>query len=135
MLDDRPILKDRLTATAVFTGIAIGAVAGFEMVIGGGFDFLLPAAAATPAPAAQIEYLNVDVASYEGDGQAWPVASYYAPEQAPNDAGVEDLAGAGQDALRADPIPTEYEVREEIAELYEPAPPDDASASESASPW
>lgn len=36
-------LKDRLRAFAVFAGIGVGAVAGFEMVIGGGFDPLTPA--------------------------------------------------------------------------------------------
>jgi hypothetical protein len=42
MLDDRPILKDRLMALGTFSGIAVAAVAGFEMVIGGGMDFLMP---------------------------------------------------------------------------------------------
>lgn len=42
MLDDRPILKDRLLALATFSGIAIAAVSGVEMVIGGGFDFVMP---------------------------------------------------------------------------------------------
>lgn len=37
-----PVLKDRLLALGTFSGIAIAAVAGVEMVIGGGFDFLLP---------------------------------------------------------------------------------------------
>lgn len=36
-------LKDRLRAFAVFAGIGVGAVAGFEMIIGGGFDPLTPA--------------------------------------------------------------------------------------------
>jgi hypothetical protein len=38
-----PTLRDRLKAFAVFTGIAIGGVAGVEMVIGGGFDTITPA--------------------------------------------------------------------------------------------
>jgi hypothetical protein len=43
MLDAmNPVLKDRLLALGTFSGIAIAAVAGVEMVIGGGFDFLLP---------------------------------------------------------------------------------------------
>lgn len=37
-----PVLKDRLLALGTFSGIAIAAVAGVEMVIGGGFDFVLP---------------------------------------------------------------------------------------------
>jgi hypothetical protein len=42
MLDAHPVLKDRLYAAATFSGIAIAAVAGFDMVISGGFDFLTP---------------------------------------------------------------------------------------------
>jgi hypothetical protein len=42
MLKNNPVLKDRLKALGAFSGIAIAAVAGFELVIGGGFDFLLP---------------------------------------------------------------------------------------------
>jgi len=42
VLDNHPVLKDRLKACGVFSGIAIGAVAGFEMVITGGFDFITP---------------------------------------------------------------------------------------------
>jgi hypothetical protein len=37
-----PVLRDRLNALAVFTGIALGGVSGVEMVIGGGFDTLTP---------------------------------------------------------------------------------------------
>jgi hypothetical protein len=37
-----PGLKDRLQALGAFTGIALGAVAGVEMVIGAGFDPLMP---------------------------------------------------------------------------------------------
>lgn len=42
MLDNHPVLKDRLLALGTFSGIAVAAVAGFEMVIGGGMDFLMP---------------------------------------------------------------------------------------------
>lgn len=51
-------LKERGRAGAVFLGIALGAVAGFEMIIGGGFDPITPSimygetAAPTPQPAA-----------------------------------------------------------------------------------
>jgi len=40
--DMHPGLKDRLQALCAFSGIALGAVAGFEMVIGAGFDPLMP---------------------------------------------------------------------------------------------
>jgi hypothetical protein len=42
MLKTHPGLKDRLEALAAFTGIALGAVAGVELVIGAGFDPLMP---------------------------------------------------------------------------------------------
>ena len=41
-LADRPVLKDRLFACAVFGGIAVGAVSGVNMVVTGGFDFITP---------------------------------------------------------------------------------------------
>lgn len=41
-LQHRPILRDRLSALAVFTGIALGGVSGIEMVIGAGFDPITP---------------------------------------------------------------------------------------------
>jgi hypothetical protein len=47
-------LKDRLRAFAVFTGIAIGGVSGFELVLTGGLDPVTPAAmfaADAPPPA------------------------------------------------------------------------------------
>lgn len=42
MLENHPVLKDRLTACGVFAGIAVGAIAGVEMIIGGGFDIITP---------------------------------------------------------------------------------------------
>jgi len=39
-LDREAARKERLKALGAFTAIAIGAIAGFEMVIGGGFDFI-----------------------------------------------------------------------------------------------
>lgn len=41
-LADRPVLKDRLFACAVFSGIAVGGVSGLNMVLTGGFDFAMP---------------------------------------------------------------------------------------------
>jgi hypothetical protein len=41
-LADRPVLKDRLFACAVFSGIAVGGVSGVNMVLSGGFDFITP---------------------------------------------------------------------------------------------
>lgn len=42
MLDPRPYLTERLKALGVFSGIAIAAVSGFELVITGGLDPITP---------------------------------------------------------------------------------------------
>lgn len=59
MLDDHPVLQDRLKALGVFSGIAISAVAGFELVIGGGLDFITPGAEIREiAPSSYVQVLD-----------------------------------------------------------------------------
>lgn len=60
MLDAmNPVLKDRLLALGTFSGIAVAAVAGVELVIGGGFDFLLPGEEIRQiAPSAYVQVVN-----------------------------------------------------------------------------
>lgn len=69
----RARLHDRLKALGAFTGIAIGAVAGFEMVIGGGFDFI------TPAPIvreiAPSRYVTVHRVPWSSEMQVIPLSS------------------------------------------------------------
>lgn len=72
-MDRRARVHDRLKALGVFTGIAIGAVAGIEMVIGGGFDFL------TPAPivreVAPSSYVTVHQVPWSSEMQVIPLSS------------------------------------------------------------
>lgn len=42
MLEHNPILRERLSALGVFSGIAIAAVSGFELVVGAGLDPITP---------------------------------------------------------------------------------------------
>jgi hypothetical protein len=69
----RARFHDRLKALGAFTGIAIGAIAGFEMVIGGGFDFI------TPAPIvheiAPSRYVTVHQVPWSSEMQVVPLSS------------------------------------------------------------
>lgn len=72
-LDQRAHFHDRLKALGAFSGIAIGAVAGFEMVIGGGFDFI------TPAPIVRevgpSRYVTVHQVPWSSEMQIIPLSS------------------------------------------------------------
>ncbi len=155
MLEHYPVLKDRLQALAMFSGIAIAAVAGFELIITGGFDFALPGREVREvAPSA---YVTVDQRPWSSQRSYTPLASTE-PMFSGEDAGYtgEDLAGGYDDAPQGDyPLPSEDEIYREIETLYErpdsgaapsseytdeyetgPDPKgDDLSASGSASPW
>lgn len=136
-------LKDRLRAFAVFTGIAIGAVSGFELIITGGFDPLTPRAmsggyaepADRGAPYTQARfdysetYRRYTPTSYAG-GEAYdvtPTSMAFAED---------DLAGAPgeQPAAFYDarvPRPSSEELYAEIDRLYrEEAPAPARFASE-----
>lgn len=92
-----PVLKDRLLALGTFSGIAIAAVAGVEMVIGGGFDFLLPGEEIREvAPSAYVQVVDDPWADHT---RLVPLASneyLFAGETQP----ISDdrLAGASDDA-------------------------------------
>ncbi len=80
-------IKDRLAATAVFTGIAIGGVSGMEMVIGAGFDGLTPSFAAPTAASAHQPYLDfsqIDTSNWSAQAQVQPIA-HWVQEQLPLD--------------------------------------------------
>lgn len=120
-------MKDRLRAFAVFTGIAIGGVAGFEMVIGGGFDPITPG----------IMFQADDPRGWYHRDNSAPFAEPYRP-YTPSAYGVtptsyefsdgfgsEDagavLAGGAEvepGGVNAD-IPSEAELRREIDALFE----------------
>lgn len=119
MLDDYPVLKDRLKALAVFSGIAIAAVAGFDLIITGGFDFLAPGREVRQvAPSAYVTVVD----------QPWVSRTSYAllsstePMFAGEDRGYtgEELAGSYDDAQRGSyPVQREDDLYREIEALYE----------------
>jgi hypothetical protein len=122
MLEDRPILKDRLLALATFSGIAIAAVSGFELVITGGFDFMTPGAEVRQvAPSAYVQVIDVP---WSNEGRVVTLSSneyMFAGEAAA--ATMDDLAGSVADETAPDggyPVgPTADEISASIETLYE----------------
>jgi hypothetical protein len=120
MLEDRPILKDRLMALGTFSGIAIAAVAGFEMVIGGGMDFVMPGQEIRAiAPSSYVRV--VDQPWSAEPTRLVPISSneyMFAGEDAPS---AERLAGGADDAdaPRGDyPAQSEEDLYANIDALY-----------------
>lgn len=120
MLDDRPILKDRLMALGTFSGIAVAAVAGFEMVIGGGMDFLMPGQEIRAV--APSSYVRVVDTPWAEQTRLVPISSneyMFAGEDAPFP--EERLAGAYDDADAPQgsyPSVSEEELYANIEALY-----------------
>lgn len=104
MFEDRPILKERLMAGGVFAGIAIAAVAGFELVVTGGLD--LPTPGAAPARAERADYIAVMDGPWRPDGVA--TASRFRTTAFADDVNFteggssEELAGGMNDASAPD---------------------------------
>lgn len=123
MLENHPVLKDRLQATGVFSGIAIAAVAGFELIISGGFDFLMPGAEVREV--APSEYVTVMEVPWSPEGRVIPLSSnepLFADDLIP--ASAEELAGGDNDARApqgAYPERTQNDINADIAALYEEA--------------
>jgi hypothetical protein len=121
-LDRRAKLHDRLKALAAFTGIAIGAIAGFEMVIGGGFDFI------TPSPevreVAPSRYVTVHQVPWSPETQVVALSStepLYATDSSQVETPADDLAGGYDDPAAPEiafPEVSEDEVRAQISALY-----------------
>jgi hypothetical protein len=99
MLDDRPVLKDRLKAFGVFTGIALGAVSGFELLISGGFDPITPSfgqrAEARPAYVNYIDETGQWASNFQPS--AYVTQTSYAPA-----ADTDSLAGGYGDEAAPD---------------------------------
>lgn len=120
--DRRERLKDKLKALGAFSAIAIGAVAGFEMVIGGGFDFL------TPAPevreVAPSSYVTVYQAPWSPQAQVVPLSStepLFAHDAPTVETPADRLAGGYDDPSAPEmafPEVSEEEIRAQIAALY-----------------
>ena len=121
-LDRRAKLHDRLKALAAFTRIAIGAVAGFEMVIGGGFDSI------TPSPevreVAPSRYVTVQQVPWSLEEQVVALSStepLYADDASQVETPADDLAGGYDDPAAPEmafPEVSEEEVRAQISALY-----------------
>jgi hypothetical protein len=119
----KALLQDRLKALGAFTTIAIGAVAGFEMVIGGGFDSIsFPPELREVAPS---NYVTVHQAPWSPDARVVPLSStepLFAGDFFAVDGPAERLAGGHDDTnapqtayVDAD----EQTIRAEIEALYE----------------
>jgi hypothetical protein len=121
-LDRRARFHDRLKALGAFTGIAIGAVAGFEMVIGGGFDFI------TPSPEVRqvgpSRYVTVEQMPWSPEARVVQLSStepLFAGDFMHIDTPSDGLAGGYDDPAAPDmayPEVSEDEIRAEIAALY-----------------
>lgn len=160
MLDDNPVLKERLMACGAFAGIAVFAVAAVDVLVTGGFDFGAerapcyrdqPSAYVRMANAAEyvsdrVQHISWDDAFTIGEAEAVPSEELAGendgspPPQAPGQTSDEELSQA-IGALYAEE-PAEYEGYAE--ETYPDETPADeqpvedeklASVSETASPW
>lgn len=132
MLDNHPVLKDRLTACAVFSGIAIAAVSGMNLIIGGGFDFITPGNEIREvAPSQYVQVVD----------QPWAEQTRYVPisSNEPMFAGEtvavsdESLAGAADDASAPAghyPVQTEEDLYREVNALYQDQEQEAAAATQ-----
>ena len=121
-LDGRALLHDRLKALCAFTGIAIGAIAGFEMVIGGGFDFITPRTEVREV--APSRYVTVQEVPWSPQALIVPLSStepLFAGEVVQVASASDDLAGGYDDPSAPEmafPEVSEDEIRAQIAALY-----------------
>jgi hypothetical protein len=121
MLDDRPVLRERILATATFSGIALATVFALDFIVTGGFDLgarrsastyfepLLAASITAPPPSSTVTAL------------AWTDPSVlYDPriiEEAPPVADLID-AGATNEPGEQIAAPSEEQLYREIEALY-----------------
>ena len=113
MLDDNPVLKERLMGLGAFAGIAVFAVAAVDVMVTGGFDFApARAAQAHEQPSAYVRM--ADAAQYVSDRVR--TVSWDAPLIA------GDAYAAASEDLDGSPVnsePTGDEIYNDIASLYE----------------
>jgi hypothetical protein len=120
MLEDNPILKQRLLALGAFSGIAVFAVAALDVMVTGGFDF---GPGRTPydrtPPSAYVQV--VDAARYVGDRFrqiSWNEPIFIETSDA---ATAEHLAGDNDGSPPPTTFGTAEELYQDIAALYEDA--------------
>lgn len=123
MLDDNPVLKERLMACGAFAGIALFAVMAVDTMITGGFDFGAERASRDSAqPSAYMRV--VDAANYVTDrvsDVSWDETFAINSAAA---ATPDDLAGEndGSPPPEMAGAPSEQDIHHEIAALYEREP-------------
>lgn len=121
-LSGRALFHDRLKALGAFTGIAIGAIAGLEMVIGGGFDFMTPSPEVREvAPSRYVTVQQVPWSSQMEIIQLYSTEPLFSGDFTEVQTASNDLAG-GYDDVSAPtggyPDISEDRVRADISSLY-----------------
>lgn len=121
-MDRRARLHDRLKALGAFSAIAIGGVAGLEMVIGGGFDFInIGPEVREVAPS---HYVSVFRAPWSSEAQVVTLSStepLFAGDFIDTASASDGLAGAYDDPSAPNATyreVSEAQVRSRIADLY-----------------
>ena len=124
MLEDRPVLKDRLYAVATFGGIALATAMAFDFMVTGGFDFGArrtqstytdPFAFASAATSSGISAWAPEANAHEVSWTApMPLDDVTTEDTPPLDGDSTSSAVATQYAA-----PSEDELYREITALYE----------------
>ncbi len=129
MLEDNPVLKERLMAVGAFAGIAIFAVAAVDVMITGGLDFASGRTVSErEQPSAYVRV--VDAAQYVSDRVrtiSWDEPMFIGEADA---ATSEELAGANDGSSEAMSGPSGEELYSEISALYEQSEPEEAYVEE-----
>ena len=121
-LDAHPVLTDRLKAFGTFSGIAVAAVAGFELIISGSFDSI------TPLPemraVAPSSYVTVFRVPWSSEEQIIPLSStepLFAGSFITVETPADRLAGGYDDPSAPEmsyPEVSEAEIAAQIEALY-----------------
>lgn len=134
MLDDNPVLKERLMGVGAFAGIAMFAIGAVDVLVTGGFDF-----AAERAPydrAQQSAYVRVaDAAEYVSNQVqriSWDDTFEIGEAQAATN---EDLVGENDGSPPPDVSQTsDDELLQAVAALYAERPSEDDASAEQTYP-
>jgi hypothetical protein len=118
MLDDNPVLKERLMAFGAFAGIGLFAVAAVDVMITGGFDFGPARASGRDQPSAYVRVVNAaDYVSERFSSGEWNGSLFSrAPDMSESQ---ERLVGADDGSLPPDAVgEAPDDLYQEIATLY-----------------
>ena len=129
MLEDNPVLKERLMAVGAFAGIAMFAVAAVDVMLTGGFDFA-PGRTVSESQQPSAYVRVVDAAQYVSDRVrtiSWDEPMFIGEADA---ATSEELAGANDGSSEAMNGPSGDELYSEISALYEQSEPQAAYVEE-----